>query len=322
MDDSRTMQATLNQLITAANESTKNFYSAAEQVENRAVKLLLKAYAQERARFVHELQQATAAANEVSESDYSGSFLQRGWMELRSALVIRRQRRQRVLIDGLQQAETNTLEAYAKAAAAELPVSVKEIVNRQYERVRLIHGRLKLLSRQHEQRLALRLFNQAQDAEQAITGLEKLGIPRSELTIIPIEDITFYMNDQNARPRATREAIMTGALLGFIVGGLLGLLYGVFNRLYFPEFNGFVATTPAGVMFEMSLYAGLIGALFSTIFSALIASSAAEIDAHLYEDSFENGNTLVAVFADASNITEIERTIGLKHEHEIEPVPA
>ncbi len=323
MDESHELRATLNQLITVTNESVKNFYSAAEQVENRAVKLLLKGYAQERARFVHELQQSTSQlANTAAESDYAPGFFRRGWLELRSALVVRRQRRHRVLVDGLQQAEINTLEAYAKAMAAELPTAIKAIVHRQYEQVRAIHSRLKLLSRDGVQRLALRLFNQEQEAKQAIAGLEKIGIPHSEIVVIPIEDITFYMNDQSARPRAIREAMLTGALLGFVVGGLLGLLYGWFNRLYFPEFNGFIATTPTGVMLEMSFYGALIGATFSTIFSTLIASSAAETDAYLYEDSFENGNILIAVFADADNITEIERTIGLQHEHEIAPVPA
>ncbi len=320
MDDDRTLRSTLNQLMTITNESVKNFYAAAEQVENRAVKLLLKGYAQERARFVRELEQSTSQLSTDAETEYAPGFFQRGWLDLRSALVVRRQRRHRVLLDGLQQAETNTLDIYAKATAAELPPATKAIVQRQYERVRLIHGQLKLLSREQEQRLVLRLFNQRDDAQQAIAGLEKIGIPSSEITVIPIEDITFYMNDQAARPRATREAILTGALLGLVVGGLLGLLYGLFNRLYFPEFNGFIATTPTGVMLEMSLYGALIGATFSTIFSTLIASSAAETDAYLYEDSFENGDTLIAVFANADNITAIERTIGLMNEHEIEPV--
>ncbi len=323
MDDSRNTSATLNQLITVVNESAKNFYSAAEQVENRAVKLLLKGYAQERTRFVQELQQGVAQlTDKVADTNSSSGFLQRGWMELRSALIIRRQRRQRILLDGLQQSESATLEGYGKAAAAELPSSIKEIVNRQYNRVRTIQERVQLLSREQNQRIALRLFNQEREMESAVASLEKLGIPRSEMTIIPIEEMAVYQADESARPRATREAIMTGALIGAIAGGLLGLLYGTFNRLYFPEFNGLIATTPTGVMFEMMFYGALIGLFFATIFSSLIAASAAETDTYLYEDSFANGDTLVAVFADQGNIDEIERTIGLKHEHEIEPVPA
>lgn len=323
MDDSRKMSATLNQLINAVNESAKNLYSAAEQVENRGVKLLLKAYAQERVHFARELQRGTAQNTDTpSDDDSSGGFFQRGWMELRSALIIRRQRRHRILLDGLYQRETSTVDAYAKAAGANLSGSLNEIVNRQYERVRTVQGRLQLLSRQQDQRLALRLFNQASEMERAIGSLEKLGIPRSDLAIIPIEDLAVYQNDSNARPRATREAIMTGMLLGALAGGVLGLLYGLFNRAYFPEFNGFFAITPNGVLLEVALYGVIIGALFATIFSSLIAVSAAETDTYLYEDSFANGDTLVAVFADQSNITEVERTIGLKHEHEVEPVPA
>ena len=323
MDDYRKTSAALNQLITAVNESIKNFYSAAEQIENRAVKLLLKAYAQERTRFIHELRQGLAQHTEkaADATDTSGGVLQRGWMELRSALIIRRQRRHRILLDALQQREQATVDAYANAAAVDLPSALKEIVNRQAGRVRTIQTRVQLLSREQNQRIALRLFNQAHEMERAVASLEKLGIPRSDLTIIPIEEITVYQADASARPNATREAIMTGALLGALAGGLLGLLYGIFNRLYFPEFNGFIAITPTGVMFEMMLYGALIGLFFATIFSSLIATSAAETDSYLYEDSFANGDTVVAVFADQANIDEVERTIGLKHEHEIAPVP-
>lgn len=322
MDHQHEMLTTVNQLIKVSTESKRNFYAAAEQMENRAIKLLLKAYAQERARFVTELQQRTAQADPVASAGYPSGFFQRGWLDLKSALVVRRNRRHRLLLDELQQIETNAVDAYAKAAATELSAALRTIVDRQYERVRTVHNRIALLAKQLERRIAVRLFNQSEDVEQAIARLKQMGIPQSELAIIPINEIAAYRNDQKARPRATREAIITGALLGFVAGGVLGLIYGSFHRFYFPELNGLIATTPTGVMLEMGLYGALIGLGFSLIFSTLIASSAAETDEYLYEDSFQQGDTVVAVFADASNITEVERTIGVMHEHEIEPVAA
>lgn len=323
MADDHNLVTPINRLIAVNQESTKNFYAAAEQMENRAIKILLKAYSQERAHFARELQAAMPQVDHTAtESAPSLNFFSRGWLDLKAALVVRRQRRHQVLLEDLLQLEINVLDTYVKAAAMPLPPSVQAVVKRQYERIRTVDNQVGLLVKQLERRLALRLFNKAEDADGAIRQLEQMGIPSSDLAIIPIEDIAVYQNEQQARPRATREAIMTGGLLGILVGGALGVLYGSFQRFYFPELSGFLATTATGVMWEMGLYGALIGLLFSVIFSTLIASSAAETDTYLYEDSFQNGDTLVVVFTEANKLPAAERAIGLKHEQEIEPVTA
>lgn len=318
-------QTIIDQLILVNQESKRNFYTAAAQIENRGTKLLLKAYAQERVRFIHELEQSrpqpTAAVVESTPTP-AGGFFQRGWLALKSALVIRRQRRHRLLLAELQQMETNTMDAYAKVATTALPPALRTIVERQQERVRAVHRWVTLLSQQQEQQVAVRLFDQWAAAEQAIGRLAQMGIPRSELAIVPVDNIATYGNDQGARPRATREAITTGGLLGLLVGGAVGLLYGSFHRTIFPDVDGFLTSSPTGIMWEVALYGALIGCVFALVFSTLIASSAAETDAHLDEESFQAGNTLVAVAANANNRREVERAIGLKHEHEIAPMAA
>lgn len=318
-------QTLIDQLILVNQESKRNFYTAAAQVENRATKLLLKAYAQERARFIRELQQSRphpeAAVTETIPAP-AGSFFQRGWLELKAALVIRRQRRHRLLLAELQQMETHTIDAYASVATAALPDPLRALVERQYERVRAVHRWVTLLSQQQERQVAVRLFDRWEEAEQAIGRLAQMGIPRGELAIVPVDDIATYANDQGARPRTTREAIVTGGLLGFLAGGALGLIYGSFHRTIFPDVSGFLTSNPTGIMWEVALYGAIIGLIFALIFSTLIATSAAETDAYLYEESFQQGNTLVAVATDAVNRREVERAIGLKHEHEIAPMTA
>jgi uncharacterized protein (TIGR02284 family) len=318
-------QTVIDQLILANQESKRNFYTAAAQLENRATKLLLKAYAQERARFIRELQQSRlqpeAAVIESTPAPVGG-FFQRGWLALKAALVIRRQRRHRLLLAELQQMETNTIDAYTKVTTAALPATLRTLVERQYERVHTVHRWVTLLSQQEERQVAVRLFNQWAEAEQAIGRLAQIGIPRSELAIVPMDDIAAYANGQQARPRATREAIVTGGLLGLLAGGALGLIYGSFHRTIFPDINGFLTSNPTGIMWEIALYGAVIGLLFALIFSTLVAVSAAEIDNHLYEESFHQGDTLVAVSTSAANLREVERVIGLKHEHEIAPMTA
>ncbi|MEZ4736192.1 MAG: PA2169 family four-helix-bundle protein [Caldilineaceae bacterium] len=323
MESDRKLLMTINELIAVDNESTKNFYAAAEQVENRALKLLLKAYAQERTQFVRQLRAVVPQADrEAAKPTSALNFFQRGWLDLKAAMVVRRQGRHQVLLDDLHDLEASAVDAYRKAAALSLPAAGQTVVNHQYERVRTVYDRVALVAKELEERLVLRLFNKTEDTDGVVRRLEQIGIPQRDLAVIPIEEIAVYQGDEQARPRATREAIITGGLLGLVVGGLLGLLYGTFHRFYFPELNGLIATSPTGVMLEMGMHGALIGMVFSLIFSTLIASSAAETDAYLYEDSFQNGDTLVAVFTDANTLTEAERALGLKHEHEIEPVTA
>jgi len=322
MDQHRDEVATVNHLIEASPESKRNFYATAEQMENRALKLLLKAYAQERARFVRELQQRSTQAEQAPPASNPLGFFRRGWLDLKSAMVVRRNRRHRLLLEELEQLENNTVGVYAKAVSQELSASIRTVVERHYDRIRTIHNRLAVLAKQQERRVALRLFDQVGEADQAIARLAQMGIPRSDLAVIPIEQFTASSRDQKARPRATREAVITGGLLGFLAGGALGLLYGSFHRFYFPELDGLLGTTPTGVMLEMGLYGALIGLLFFLIFSTLIAASAAETDTYLYEDSFQHGDTVVAVFTDTAHMTKVEQVIGVMHEHETEPVAA
>ncbi|MCE7983640.1 MAG: DUF2383 domain-containing protein [Caldilinea sp. CFX5] len=325
MSQTLDVQSIIDQLILVNQESKRNFYTAAAQVENRATKLLLKAYAQERARFIRELQQSrpqpTAAVVESTPAP-AGSFFHRGWLALKAALVIRRQRRHRLLLAELQQMETNTMDAYARVTTATLPAPLRTLVERQYERIRAVHRWVTLLSQQQERQVAVRLFNRWEEAEQAIGRLAQLGIARSELAIVSVDEVAAYANDQQARPRATREAIVTGGLLGLVAGGALGLIYGSFHRTIFPDVGGFLTSSPTGIMWEVALYGAVIGLIFALIFSTLIATSAAEMDTHLYEESFQQGDTLVAVSTDAANLRNVERVIGLKHEHEIAPMTA
>ncbi len=319
------LQTTFTNLIAVTEESERNLYTAAEQTENRAAKLLLKAYAQQRAYFAQQLRTVTTQLDHepsaLATADGSG-FLQRGWSELRAALTVRRQYRQRLLLRDLLPHEEATLDTYAQVQAAGLPAALQNVVHHQHEQLRKSYRRLELLAGETEQQLVLRLFDQADAADEAINHLEQNGIAADDITVTDMDEIPVDMADLQARSHATREAIITGVLLGALSGALLGIIYGLFHITLFPQLNGFIASQPVGIVLEIMIYGALIAAFFSLIFSALISRNAAESDAFLYQDSFRHGDRLVAVFAKPKDVSKIERIIGLRHEHEIEPVPA
>ena len=133
------IQTTLTNVIRAIEESERNLYTAAEQTENRAAKLLLKAYAQQRAYFVQQLRAVTAPfehePSALATANLRG-FLQRGWSELRAAMTVRRQYRQRLLLQDLLPHEEATLNIFAQAEATGLPATVQKVVHQQYAQSR------------------------------------------------------------------------------------------------------------------------------------------------------------------------------------------
>lgn len=319
------LQSTLTDVIHVLETSERNLYTAAEHTENRAVKLLLKAYAQQRAYFAQQLlglvAQVQAEPAPVANNHASG-FLQRGWSELRAAMTIRRQYRQRLLLQDLLPHEETVLNTIAQARAKGLPSVIDEVIHRQHEQLRRSYRRLELLAGEAQQQLVLRLFNRAEQAETVVNHLEESGIAADDIAVTSVEEMPVNADDRQARPHATREAILTGALLGLLFGAVLGVIYGFFQISLFPEFNGLFATEPLGIVLEMTIYWALTISAFSLVFSALISRNATEIDTYLYRDSFQHGDRLVAVFAKPKDVSKIERIIGLRHEHEIEPMAA
>ncbi len=332
----------VHELIELNRTSEQNFFTAAEQIDNRAVKLLLKAYAQQQAEFARQLQQTLPTEDErgtswsvsrdksksvaleddtADESMVTPGFLQRGWLNLRAALVIRRQRRQRVVIRDLLARETAIVNTYAQSVNQLKDEHLALLVSEQYEQIRVTHNQLKLLVEADATRLVLRLFDQSGPAQQVVQQLQRITAPE-EIVTVPITEVPVYYNEDQAHPRNQRETLVTGALLGALFGGILGAIYGIFQVVALPGVGGNFTATPAGTIGEVALYGAIIGMIFSLIFSLLIARNTAEIDTYLYSDSLAQGNTLVAVFTNEEQVAKIERAIGLRREHEIEPMAA
>lgn len=325
----------VHRLITSNHESERNFFSAAEQAENRGVKLLLKAYAQQRVEFARQLQGATEVAVEPQrlQSDptqqtenqgASAGFFRRGWVSLTSAMVIQRQHRQQTLISDLLRSEADIVNLYESAMnQTASDGTLRGLIEQQQAQIRIAYENLGTLAKEDNRRLVLRLFNEKQTADQAVRRLQETVKADDKIVEIPIETVPVYYNNQQEQNRSTREAIVTGGLTGAIFGGVLGMIYGIYHWIALSDIlPGFLATTAAGVIWELALYGALLGLLFSVIFSAFVTRNNEEIDDYLYAEGIREGNVLVAVFADKAEAAIVRRTIGLKHEHEVEPVPA
>lgn len=136
----------LNGLIETCRDGEKGFQAAAEQIQDGDLKQLCQNYAQQRARFVADLQIAVRRLGGDPESNGSiAGALHRGWMSMKGAVT---GNSDEALIAEAERGEDIAKASYEKALQADLPLDVQAVVERQYIQVKEAHDRIRSLERQ------------------------------------------------------------------------------------------------------------------------------------------------------------------------------
>ena len=119
----------LNRLSQACYASQEAYADAAQHTRNRGLKLVLKSYAQERAQFQAQLRTfADEPAARVAQA--TGSALGRGWASLRAWFTIRRQSRQRMLMQKALESDKAAIAAYEDVLRQPLPLALDKTAAR------------------------------------------------------------------------------------------------------------------------------------------------------------------------------------------------
>ena len=98
--EQRSLSHTLSRLSQAVLNRQESYAFAAQHTRNRGLKLVLKSYAQERAQFQGQLRSFAGQPPAVA-AQAAGSALGRGWASMRAWFTIRRQSRQRLLMQNV-----------------------------------------------------------------------------------------------------------------------------------------------------------------------------------------------------------------------------
>ncbi|MBX9933017.1 MAG: hypothetical protein K2Y56_16000 [Methylobacterium sp.] len=144
------------------------------------------------------------------------------------------------------------------------------------------------------------LFDRYEDASAAVTKLESIGIPHSDISIVANNESDRHSslighgdgNHREAKEGAETGA-GTGASLGTIAGGALGLLTGL-GLMAIPGVGPVVA---AGWLVTTITGAG-IGAAAGGLIGGLTGAGVNEADAQTYSEGVRRGGTLVTVRVD------------------------
>ncbi|TGQ46868.1 hypothetical protein [Mesorhizobium sp. M00.F.Ca.ET.216.01.1.1] len=156
------------------------------------------------------------------------------------------------------------------------------------------------------------LFDDYDDAADAVGELEALGIPRSNISIVANNVTNWYKDDSSE----AAEDAASGAGIGAVVGGAGGLLTGL-GVMAIPGVGpvvaaGWLAATAAG-----AVAGAAVGGAAGGIIGALTDAGVPERDANVYAEGVRRGGTLVTakveddLVADAESILEQSRAVDL-----------
>jgi uncharacterized protein (TIGR02284 family) len=318
--EQKTLSHTLALLSQACLNSQESYAYAAQHTRNRDLKLVLKSYAQERAHFCEQLRALVGEPAQEASKTAAGNALGRGWASMRAWFTIRRQSRQRLLMQKAVQSDKDAIALYEDAIRQQLPPEIDKLVRDQLSAFRRAEDRLMSFSAPRRDRaLLVRLYEQPEQVEQVVSALEDAGVRRDQVYVADVEQLQPYANDTPDRERARWETMGAAAVVGALLGSLIVLPFAIAQRLYFPQLNGIIADSPTGVLVEYLIGGALVGAVFGLYFSIFIGQDIVEDDAYFYEQSLENGRVLIAVPATSSNRAAVEKAMGLQHQFEVKP---
>jgi len=308
------LDSALDHLMDSAVESARTMMHAAENVEARGVKILLKALARQRLHFVHQLQHYLRDQHpNVAVPHSLIGELQRGMTDMQASMTLKREGRQEIVLNEQLAQERKLLDAYHDALAS--AGSAGPLQARLREQAQQVEGTVTRLDEisHGDCELVARLFNNEQLGEQAVQRLRNQGFAQSDIDAVALEQLPVPAAQAVKRTQTgLKPTVIGGALSGAVVGALMGLAYALF--IWFGPFTAeSQSVSPALVWVASIVFAALMG----TVFGYLIGRNKVEDDAFVTAQGVEEGEYLVAVFADPDRATVAENILQVHHGREL-----
>jgi uncharacterized protein (TIGR02284 family) len=140
----QTPRVVLNHLIETCRDSERGYRAAADLVASQTLNAQFLEMAEERARFVAELlPHAQRLGGDEAGDGTTVASLHRRWMDLKARLS---QHDDHAVFADVLRGDSVTLRAYETALGEVLPASVRELVERQDQKIRQVHAQLEALA--------------------------------------------------------------------------------------------------------------------------------------------------------------------------------
>lgn len=299
----RQLVSTLNRLYRICQAGARGFDVVAENVSNRGLKVLLKTYAQQRAQFARELEDAIHhLGGETSRRRSIRGIVHRGRIDIKATLTIGQQDVENVVLREAVLGETTAVRTYENALAKDLPAEVKDMIERQAREIQAVSDQIELLCGRAGRRLLVRLFDSDEALEEAVEALAENGFSTDELDTVTLDEVTGAY-EGSVRGTSVDETIASGAVGGAIFGSIFGAVAGV-SILLFPGLESMMQMEAQSAWALVSLGGTVVGAFFGVILGFLVGLGVAEEDRYLYDDSLRHGAKLIMLETESDRARE------------------
>ena len=296
MDSQRVVKA-LGYLYRIVEAGERGFAVAAKNISNRALKILFRSFAGQRAKFkdeiIAEIQRLGGHAR--LGSSFLG-MIHRGRIDIFAALTIGAENVEKVVLKEIMIGEKVAIRTYEKTLKMDLPIETREIVARHFEEVRKVVEQVRLLRGQNGKRIVVRLYDSEADARQALQSLKQAGLSENAFEIENVNHLR-AMELYKGRGTTILETIVSGAVGGAIWGTLAGGLAAI-GILQISNIEG---VTPSTLLLFAGLCAlGLMagGSFIGGMIGLFIGWGIASEDSYVSDDSLKHGQILMRVMVD------------------------
>jgi len=139
--DTNKVTSTLNDLIETCRDGQNGFKEAAENVKSPDLKTFLNQLATERAQFVSELQlEVRKLGGDPQKSGSTTAAMHRVWMDIKGTLT---GKDDHSILSECERGEDSAVDSYKDAIKLGLPTNIQNLVERQFQSIKLTHDRVK-----------------------------------------------------------------------------------------------------------------------------------------------------------------------------------
>ncbi len=280
---------------------------AAANLNNRALKLLFKTYARQRADFKRDLQ--ATAGNRIARPHWLVdliAMIHRGRINIFAALTIGEPNRENVVLKEVLVGEEATLRAYERVLRIPLPDDTQQLVQEEYQQVQRLVEQVRLMRGESGMQRVIRLFDSQRDAARAMQLLRLADFDSDAMETVAVDEA--MRSHQEHTDSRLLETIVSGATGGAMWGSASGALAGL-GVLNLPGL-GFQQASVAVqelVWAETALAAIFCGAFVGAVLGTFIGWGVQGADDYLYNESQQHGQVLLRLQTKPSRAAEAAR---------------
>jgi hypothetical protein len=238
--------------------------------------------------------------------------VEEGLRDIAASMTVAREGRRSVALTAVAEHEGGLLRAYTHALQADLPVALRNTLERHRNQIAAAYDRLMALSGDGMTEPVTRVFDRARAADEALAQLDRAGFPLQAIDVFDVEAMPVRSEKPARTRRSVRSTIVAGMLAGALVGGLVGSAWALYQSTV-PGMGLNISVLP----WQMVVVAIAVGAFWGAIFGWIIGRNKVEDDRYVYTDSLAHGERLVVVYPEPERRVEAQRILQVYHDREL-----